>query len=170
MSEITAKERSLEQEKRIARLFGGETTPRSGAGAWKKGDILTGGEDGWLVECKTTVAPAKSFSVQKSVLDKADKERAQMRKQNLALAFTLGDNFDDYFVLDKRVMSSILSQHEALKLLLSQQKQELVIINTRMHQMEEQAGMVPVTPQDRALYAAHKTRIESFIGYLEKLI
>ena len=64
--EKTAKELSIEQEERISKLFYGKRTPRSGGANFVSGDSLS--ED-WLVECKTTVKPSNSYSVNKAVPD-----------------------------------------------------------------------------------------------------
>lgn len=51
---------SRKQEARIAKAFGGEVTPRSGAGPVKKGDIRTPTE---LIEAKTTAAGSYSLKL-----------------------------------------------------------------------------------------------------------
>lgn len=102
---------SIEQETRVARLFGGKRTPQSGGGKWRKGDILTDNENGsFLVECKTTVTEKPSYSISKKVLDKANEERREMGKDFYALAFTFGgEHPEDYFVINAKAMKFLLS-------------------------------------------------------------
>lgn len=164
---------SLEQENRIAKMFNASRTPRSGGGEWKKGDILS--ED-WLVECKTTTTPAKSFSVSKAVLDKAEHERAEMHKSYMALAFTLGEDYDDYFVLDKRAMSAVLEQRAAMKALyLSLQKRltELDVQKEQLRITQDLGGAITkrdLTEQEQTLYNAHRQEILGFIEELERML
>lgn len=102
---------SLNQEERVARLFLGKRTPQSGGGKWKKGDVLS--ED-FLVECKTSVTPRTSYSVNRKILDKANEERREMNKPFYALAFTFGTE-EDFFVVDTKTMKYLLSCVDACK-------------------------------------------------------
>lgn len=52
----TSKARSVEQEDRIARLYGGTRSLSSGASVHDSGDVLAAGD---LIECKTTGTVAK---------------------------------------------------------------------------------------------------------------
>lgn len=102
---------SIKQEERVARLFSGNRTPQSGGGKWKKGDVLS--ED-FLIECKTTLSVRTSYSVSRSILDKADEERREMNKPFYALAFTFGTE-EDFFVVDTKAMKYLLSCAEACR-------------------------------------------------------
>ena len=64
----TAARRSRKQERECAKKFGGKVTPRSGAGAFEKGDVRIKGLA--RVECKTTTK--KSFSVTKEIIEKME--------------------------------------------------------------------------------------------------
>lgn len=165
MEELTAKEISLQQEERLAKLFGGDRTPRSGGGAWKKGDILS--ED-WFLEAKTTVKPSLSYSVNKAIVDKADHERAEMHKPYAALAFTLGENRDDYFVISSKTMKAIIDQQAAIKELLATVQDSLQEIEKRRAQMTQ--GIATLTSVDAASYNAHKAEKQRFIEELEKIV
>lgn len=161
----TAKELSIEQEERIAKLFGGERTPRSGGSNFVSGDALS--ED-WLVECKTTVKPSLSYSVHKSVLDKADHERKEMHKSYYALAFTLGESREDYFVLDRRTMKAVLDQTAAIKNLIAAIKREISELDDRMSKMTN--SIASPSPADIASYQAHKAEKLATIKALEAII
>lgn len=163
--EKTAKELSIEQEERISKLFYGKRTPRSGGANFVSGDSLS--ED-WLVECKTTVKPSNSYSVNKAVLDKADHERAEMHKPYFALAFTLGENRDDYFVLDRKTMKAMIEQKEAIKNLLSAVRRELAELDRKWESMKK--GMSTMNPIDLASYNAHRAEKLQTIRALERLL
>lgn len=161
--ERTPKEASLEQEDRIAKIFGGQRTPRSGGGAWKLGDVTT---DDMLFECKTTVKPSLSYSVNKAVLDKANQERAEMHKDYYALAFTLGENFDDYFVLDRRAMKDFVDMRSGVKKLIEEYQTQLAFLDKTYKDMKDDNTL---TENSAALYNAHRGEIVKFIEALCKL-
>lgn len=161
--ERTPKEASLEQEDRIAKIFGGQRTPRSGGGAWKLGDVTT---DDMLFECKTTVKPSLSYSVNKAVLDKANQERAEMHKDYYALAFTLGENFDDYFVLDKRAMKDFIDMRNGVKKLIEEYQAQLDFLDKTYNTMKESSA---ISENSTVLYKAHREEIVKFIEVLNKL-
>lgn len=105
------KDVSIRQEERVAHCFGGRRVYQSGGGKFDCGDVLT--ED-FLIECKTSLTPKPSYSVKKSILEKAKKEAQQMHRPYYCLAFTFGDE-EDYFVLDKKSLRYLLEFKEAYK-------------------------------------------------------
>ena len=161
--ERTPKEASLEQENRIAKIFGGQRTPRSGGGAWKLGDVTT---DDMLFECKTTVKPSLSYSVNKAVLDKANQERAEMHKDYYALAFTLGENFEDYFVLDRRAMKNFVDMRNGVKQLIKEYQTQLDFLDQTYKTLKSDNAL---SENSTALYNAHRAEIVKFIEVLHKL-
>ena len=165
MEEQTAKEVSVEQEERVAKLIGGSRTPRSGGGAWKKGDVLS---DDWFAECKTTVKPSLSYSVNKAVLDKADHERAEMHKQYGALAFTLGEDREDYFVINSRTLKAIISQQAAIRDLATRVQDSITEIDRRRAEMTR--GIATLSAAEEASYSAHRAEKQAFLEELEKMI
>lgn len=62
---IPTRTRSSAQEKTVAKAVGGTTTANSGATAFQKGDILTSGDEAWLIECKTKMTHSESISIKK---------------------------------------------------------------------------------------------------------
>lgn len=168
MEELTAKEISIEQEERVAKIIGGTRTPRSGGGAWKKGDVLSTDDSGWFVECKTTVKPSLSYSVNKAVLDKADHERAEMHKQYAALAFTLGEDREDYFVINSRTLKAIISQQAAIKDLATRVQDSITEIDRRRAEMTK--GIATLSAAEEASYSAHRAEKQAFLEELAKLI
>lgn len=162
-----AQEKATEQEVRIAKMFGARRSPQSGGGAWKLGDVLS---TDWLVECKTTTTPKDSYSVRKDILDKADHERAEMHKSYFALAITLGEQYDDYFVLSKKTMQGILSQQQGIKNLLAAKKDELQKIEEKFAAIKlgDDPNRQP-SSQLEALFLAHKQELVEIIKSLEML-
>lgn len=160
---------SIEQEERLAKLFSGYRTPRSGGGNWVKGDVATGKDGLWFVEAKTTVKPSLSYSVNKAVLDKADHERAEMHKPYYTLAFTLGENREDYFVVNKKTMRAILEQQEGIRTLLNNLSEELTELELRRSKISLDEGRM-LNQVEQASYSAHKAEKLAIIKELEKLI
>ena len=72
------------QEKAVAKAMDGRKQANSGGGRWQKGDVST---ECFLIECKTTVSPKKSFAIKEEWLDKVAEEAVGMRKQGWALCF-----------------------------------------------------------------------------------
>ena len=89
------------QEKYVAKIVRGSTTPNSGATPYKKGDVETYGFDSWLIECKTCKEPKLSFSIKKDWLRIAKQESIQQGKMNYAIAFNFGPNQPNYYIIDE---------------------------------------------------------------------
>ena len=89
------------QEKAVAKVIKGKKQANSGAGAWQKGDVQN---DNFLVECKTTINPKKSFSIKQEWLETLAEEAIGMRKQGYALCFEF-NNADNmrYYVIPERL-------------------------------------------------------------------
>ena len=164
MEEKTAKEISVEQEDRIAKMFGGSRTPRSGGGSWKHGDVLS--ED-WFIECKTTVKPSLSYSINKEVLDKMEHERAEMQKLFSALSFTLGEAREDYFVVNKRTMLELLEIISDIKKLKNTTEKALASLDDKYHQLR---ALDKLGQLEAAQYTAHKEELRAFLEQLQRII
>ena len=96
---------SSAQEQYLAKLLGAECTPNSGAGHWKKGDLLL---PDWLIEAKTCVKPKSSFSIKKDWIEKNELERLEMHKPYCALAFQFEPDGENYFVLSEKTFKKFL--------------------------------------------------------------
>lgn len=159
----TTKEVSLEQEERIAKLIGGSRTPRSGGGNFIKGDVLA--ED-FFIECKCQLTPKESYSVQKSILDKADHERREMRKPFYALAFELGAERDDYFVINSNTLAAFISERKQIAELKAALNKEIA----ELDRIYKEMGGTTI-PQDQAsLYYAHRQEKQMFLESLDKIL
>lgn len=100
---------SNRQEKQVAKSIGGKQTANSGATKFVKGDILT---DNFLIECKTTLTPKKSFAIKKEWLDKNRQEMFAMNKSYNALAFNFEPDGKNYYVIDERLFKYLKEKLE----------------------------------------------------------
>lgn len=158
---------SKQQEEKIAKLFNASRTPRSGGGGFKKGDALS--ED-WFIECKASVQPKKSYSVSKEILDKADHERAEMQKSYYVLAFELGEEREDFFVLNRKTMSALLDMQTGIKDLIDAVSREIADLDTKYAEMKKATPMTVGNTVQEGLYAAHKAEKVATLEALRKLI
>lgn len=90
---------SNRQEKKIAKAVGGKKTPNSGAGLWKKGDVMT--DSGWLFEAKTKMEESKSFTIKREWIEKNKEEAFAMGKDYNALVIDFGDG-KQFYLLDEK--------------------------------------------------------------------
>jgi hypothetical protein len=97
------------QEEYIAKLLGAERTPNSGAGHWRKGDLLL---PNWLIEAKTCTSPRKSFSIKLDWIEKNELERLEMHKPYSAIVFQFEPDGENYFVLSEKTFKKMLDKFE----------------------------------------------------------
>lgn len=101
------------QEKAVAKSVNGRQQANSGASTWQKGDVVN---DNFLIECKTTTEPRKSFNIKKEWLDKLKEEAIGMRKHNWALCFEFDNQSNQrYYVITERMFQALndyLSEEE----------------------------------------------------------
>lgn len=101
---------SKKQEKGVAKVLNGNTTPNSGARPYAKGDVVTSGDkqktdlsgDSWLLECKTTMTAKQSFAIKKQWLETIKEEAFQSGKMNYAVVFSFGPNQENYYILNEQ--------------------------------------------------------------------
>jgi hypothetical protein len=124
------------QEKRIAKMMGGETQPASGALpiASKKGDVRSNKSENWklLIDGKTTMAKTYQEGVRSKVLHKDELLKVEQQAREggydigvLAISF---DNKTDYYVvkdIDFRNMYDALRDYEIMVDKLETQLSEL---------------------------------------------
>ena len=99
---------SNRQEKEVAKTIGGRQTANSGATPFSKGDVVTSGRDGWLIECKTATTAKASFSIKREWLDKNREEAFAMGKAHNALCFDFGNGSNKYYIVDERTFLKIM--------------------------------------------------------------
>lgn len=96
---------SNKQEKAVAKVISGKQVVNSGATRFLKGDVVS---DKILVECKTCKNPKQSFIIKKEWLEKNAEEAFAMNKIYSVLAFSYGEDEDNYYVLDERTFKKFL--------------------------------------------------------------
>ena len=92
---------SAKQEKSVAKAIGGRQTPNSGATPWQKGDVLTKGANGFLIECKTKTSSSESISIKKEWFDKNRQECLLTGTPHQAVVFSFGPNEENHYVIDE---------------------------------------------------------------------
>lgn len=104
---------SSRQEKAVAKAVNGKKTANSGAAMFCAGDVVS---KDVLYECKTVMKESGSFSVKKSVLDKARQEAFAMNKRHAVLVFNFKPDGEMYYVLDQKHYLELLeSTHNSEK-------------------------------------------------------
>lgn len=102
---------STVQENNVAVCFGGRRTPNSGAGLWKKGDVVIA-DASLLIECKVSMEDKQSFSIKKDWIEKNKEETFENRLDNSAIAFNFGPNQPNYYVIDEKLMKFLVEKLE----------------------------------------------------------
>lgn len=106
----TTREKSFEQEKRIASAIGGKMVIGSGSTPFLKGDVVV---DNLLIEAKTRMEPCKTIQVKKAWLDTAKEQALATKKGNYAVAISFGER-KDYFIIEDTYMLDLYQSREAL--------------------------------------------------------
>lgn len=107
----STREKSYQQEKRIANAMGGRQVIGSGSTPFLKGDVIV---NNLFIEAKTKMVPSKSITVQKEWIEKARAQAIATKKGDFALAVSFGDN-KDYYVIEDTLMRDLYQSREALK-------------------------------------------------------
>lgn len=100
---------SKPQENAVAKATGGKTTPNSGATAFAKGDVLTYGQEAFLLECKTKTTHSDSISIKKEWIDKNRAEMAFMGKKHQAIVFNFGPGEENHYIIDEYLFQELLN-------------------------------------------------------------
>lgn len=95
---------SSRQEQYISKLLGGKMVPGSGSPHFCGGDVKA---PDFLIECKTTTTPKKSFSIKKDWIEKTEQERKDLQIPNSALAFQFEPDGENFFVLKEQLFKDM---------------------------------------------------------------
>ena len=106
---MTTRDVSAIQEKNVAKYLEGARTANSGATAFSKGDVIAGD---CIVECKTKMSSAGSFTISHEWLTKLEQERISMGKMLAALAISFDAGRTSYFIIDQKTMRLFLELYE----------------------------------------------------------
>ena len=94
---------SDKHEKSVCKALDARQQPNSGAGLWRKGDVVQ--EDASiLIECKCSMSPKKSVSIKKDWIDKNKKESFFNRLSNTAICINFEPDGDNYYIIDEKLM------------------------------------------------------------------
>lgn len=105
---MSTREFSSIQENKVAKLLGGQVNPNSGAGKWRKGDVII--PEVLLVECKTCMTDKSSFSIKSEWITKNKEEAFSNRLYNSCIAFNFGPDKPNYFVIDEKLMKFLVEK------------------------------------------------------------
>lgn len=103
---------SKHHEETVAKYLHIHRQANSGATPFAKGDLA---DENWLIECKTKMQPATSFTVPLDWLKKNDEERRQMLRSHSALAISFDQGDSSYFIVDQKtfaMMKAALDEQE----------------------------------------------------------
>ena len=100
---------SDKQEKSVCKALGGEQVSNSGAGLFKKGDVIVKSAS-LLVECKCQMSEKESYSIKKEVILKNREEAFANRLDNNCLCFNFGPNSDNYYVISEKLMKYLVKK------------------------------------------------------------
>lgn len=100
---------SDKQEKSVCKLLDAKQTPNSGAGKFRKGDVIQN-EASLLIECKTQMADKSSFTIKQEWIDKNKEEAFSQRLSNQAIAFSFGPSSNNYFIINEKLMKYLVSK------------------------------------------------------------
>lgn len=94
---------SSRHEKSVCEALNARQQPNSGAGLWRKGDVVQ--EDASiLIECKCSMSPKKSVSIKKDWIDKNKRESFFNRLSNTAICINFEPDGDNYYIIDEKLM------------------------------------------------------------------
>jgi hypothetical protein len=98
-------------EKSVCKLLGSHQVSNSGAGHFRKGDVVHSNAS-MLIECKTVVTDKESVSIKKEWVLKNKEEAFTQRLSNNSIAFNFGPNQPNYFVIDEKLMKFLVEKLE----------------------------------------------------------
>lgn len=98
---------SDKHEKSICKALGAQQQSNSGAGHFRKGDIIHN-EASMLIEAKTVMSEKNSFSIKKEWIEKNYAEAFSLRKSNSCICFSFGPGTDNYYVINERLMQYLI--------------------------------------------------------------
>ena len=99
------------QESYVAKTLGGYKNSNSGAGLFRKGDVIVK-KASLLCECKTTMEDKNSFSIKKEWIDKNKEETFAMRLDNSCIVFNFGPNQPNHYIINEKLMKFLVKKLE----------------------------------------------------------
>lgn len=96
-------------EKSVCKAIGAQQQSNSGAGHFKKGDVVT---SSFLIECKTCMKEKDSVSIKREWIEKNKNESFSIRKPNQAICFNFEPEGKNYYVINERLMRYLVEKIE----------------------------------------------------------
>lgn len=100
---------SDQHEKSICKALGAQQQSNSGAGHFRKGDVVHN-EASMLIEAKTCMTDKDSFSIKKEWILKNKEEAFAIRKSNSCICFNFGPGTDNQYVINERLMKYLIEK------------------------------------------------------------
>lgn len=100
---------STNHEESICKALGAKRQSNSGAGRFRKGDVIQD-EASMLIEAKTTMSSKNSFSIKKEWIDKNKEEAFLIRKSNSCICFNFEPDGDNYYVINEKLMKFLIEK------------------------------------------------------------
>ena len=100
---------SDKHEKSICKALGASQQSNSGAGRFRKGDVIQN-EASLLIEAKTTMTDKGSFSVKKDWIIKNKEEAFALRKSNNCICFNFGPESENFYIIDEKLMKYLVNK------------------------------------------------------------
>ena len=102
-----------QHEDSICKALGATKQSNSGAGNFKKGDVVHNGAS-MLIEAKTTMSPKQSVSIKKEWIEKNKKEAFLIRKSDSCVCFNFEPDGDNYYIIDEKLMKFLIRKLEEI--------------------------------------------------------
>lgn len=96
-------------EKSICKALGAKQQSNSGAGRFRKGDVIQD-EASLLIEAKTCMTEKESFSIKKDWIIKNKDEAFAIRKSNSCICFNFGPQQENYYVINEKLMKFLVEK------------------------------------------------------------
>ena len=100
---------SDKHEKSICKALGASQQSNSGAGRFRKGDVIQN-EASLLIEAKTTMTDKESFSVKRDWVIKNKEEAFTLRKSNSCICFNFGPESENFYIIDEKLMKYLVNK------------------------------------------------------------
>ena len=100
---------SDQHEKSVCAAIGGIQVVNSGAGRFKKGDVVVK-DASLLCECKCQMSEKESYSIKRDILKKNKEESFLNRLDNSCLCFNFGPGSENYYVIDEKLMRFLVDK------------------------------------------------------------
>lgn len=102
---------SDKHEKSICKALGATQQSNSGAGRFRKGDVIHNGAS-MLIEAKTTMTEKQSVSIKKEWIDKNKEEAFLIRKSHSCICINFGPDTDNHYVINEKLMKFLIEKLE----------------------------------------------------------